>query len=88
MVPVTAPIAVLLHLLSATGDMSRPELLTQLGLKDRKHLRERYLAPAIDAGWVAMTLPDKPQSRDQRYQLTAAGRAVVGQLASEDGTVA
>ncbi|MFP3457446.1 S-adenosylmethionine:tRNA ribosyltransferase-isomerase, partial [Psychrobacter sp. SIMBA_152] len=30
--------------------LNRQELQNQLGLKDRKHFRERYLKPAIDAG--------------------------------------
>ncbi|WP_350309920.1 Fic family protein [Pseudoalteromonas sp. SCSIO 43095] len=36
-----------------------------LGLKDRKHFRERYLKPAIDAGIIEMTIPEKPNSKMQ-----------------------
>ncbi|WP_367869504.1 Fic family protein [Pseudoalteromonas tetraodonis] len=41
-----------------------------LGLKDRKHFRERYLKPAIDAGIIEMTIPEKPNSKMQQYKLT------------------
>ena len=54
--------------------LSREVLLLQLGLKDRKSFRARYLVPALSAGWVEMTLPDKPNSRLQRYRLTESGR--------------
>ena len=47
-----------------------------LGLKDAEHFRLVYLLPAIAAGWVAMTLPDKPQSSRQRYRLTPEGEAL------------
>ena len=33
-----------------------------------------YLRPALDSGLVEMTLPDKPNSRSQRYRLTAKGK--------------
>ncbi|MGE0334716.1 MAG: Fic family protein [Gammaproteobacteria bacterium] len=83
--PVPAPIAVLIRLLGASGEMSRSELLDHLGLKDRKHLRERYLAPAIAAGWVEMTVPDKPRHREQRYRLTVDGRGVLKMLGEQHG---
>uniref|UniRef100_UPI0034D2955B Fic family protein n=2 Tax=Enterobacterales TaxID=91347 RepID=UPI0034D2955B len=55
------------------GEMSREALQNVLQLQDRKSFRERYLQPALNAGWIEMTLPDKPKSRLQRYRLTAAG---------------
>jgi hypothetical protein len=38
-------------------------------LSDRKSFRERYLLPALKAGLVEMTLPDKPKSRLQKYRI-------------------
>jgi Fic family protein len=58
------------------GSMSRDELQAALALKDRKSFRERYLLPALAAGLVTMTLPDKPNSRLQQYKLTATGQAL------------
>lgn len=51
------------------GEMTRDELMIALGLKDRKSFRERYLLPALEDGLIEMTLPDKPNSRLQRYRL-------------------
>jgi Fic family protein len=55
------------------GEMSRRELLSALGLSDRKSMVFRYLRPALDAGLVEMTIPDKPNSRNQKYRLTPMG---------------
>jgi len=56
------------------GELLREELQDRLGLKDRKHFREAFLHPAIDAELLEMTIPDKPKSRNQRYRLTDMGR--------------
>ncbi len=58
-----------------TGTMTRDELLSTLRLEGRRSFSERYLRPAIAAGLVEMTIPDKPNSRLQRYRLTEAGKA-------------
>lgn len=68
---------VLALLRKATGEMARQELMDALGLKDRKHFGDAYLQPALEAGLLEMTIPDKPQSSKQRYRLTEQGRAVL-----------
>ncbi|TVR48271.1 MAG: Fic family protein [Planctomycetota bacterium] len=60
------------------GSMDRAALQAGLGLTDRKSFRQRYLQPALAAGLIAMTIPDKPNSRLQQYQLTARGRRARG----------
>ena len=69
---VTPQVVALLHVL--VRDMTRAELQAALALQDRKSFRERYLAPALQAGWIEMTRPEKPQSRLQKYRLTPSGR--------------
>lgn len=56
------------------GEMSREALQSALGLLDRKSFRERYLKPALADGLIEMTIPDKPNSRLQKYRLTDQGR--------------
>lgn len=55
------------------GEMSREELQNALGLQDRKSFRERYLKPALADGLIEMTMPEKPNSRLQKYRLTDKG---------------
>ena len=62
------------------GEMSRIELQQALGLSDEKNFRKVYLLPAIEAGLLEMTTPDKPRSNRQRYRLTEAGKRVVETL--------
>ena len=55
------------------NELSREQLQERLKLIDRKHFRTDYLQPAIKAGLVAMTIPDKPNSSKQKYYLTEMG---------------
>lgn len=50
-----------------TYPMSAVELMEKLGLKSRMAFRNNYLKPAIEAGLIAMTDPDTPTNRNQRY---------------------
>lgn len=56
------------------GEMGREALQSALGLSGRKSFRGRYLKPALADGLIEMTIPDKPNSRLQKYQLTDRGR--------------
>lgn len=44
------------------------ELMDALKLKSRASFRKNYLDPAISLGLINMTLPNTPNSRNQRYQ--------------------
>lgn len=70
-------------LVALVGEMSRQQLLDALGMSHREHFRSAYLKPALDAGVVEMTLPDKPNSSNQRYRRTALGQ---GWLDTHSGT--
>ena len=61
------------------GEMGRETLQSALGLSDRKSFRERYLKPALDEGLIEMTIPDKPNSRLQKYRLTDKARQWLAQ---------
>lgn len=42
-------------------------LMEKLGLKSKEGFRRNYLRPAINLNLIRMTIPDKPNSRNQRY---------------------
>jgi len=65
------------------GEMGREALQSALGLSDRKSFRERYLKPALVNGLIEMTIPDKPNSRLQKYRLTDKGRQWLAQHGNE-----
>jgi ATP-dependent DNA helicase RecG len=66
-------------LMASSKPLSRRELLQILGLRHGPHFRAAYLAPAMAAGLIEMTIPDNPNSPLQRYRLTEKGRAWVAQ---------
>ena len=47
------------------GELSRTEIQQALNLKHEDYYREAYLGPAIKAGLVEMTIPEKPRSSKQ-----------------------
>ncbi|MFZ0242252.1 MAG: hypothetical protein WAL90_11460 [Desulfobacterales bacterium] len=72
---VTPDVTPEVRLLSAfTGEMTRQQLKAALGLKDDEHFRKAYLLPALKAGLIEMTIPDKPRSSRQKYRLTGKGQ--------------
>ena len=42
-------------------------LMDKIGLKSKEGFRRNYLRPAVDRNLIRMTIPDKPNSRNQRY---------------------
>lgn len=50
------------------GELGATEIMKRLKLKDRKSFRKNYLVPALKANVVEMTIPDKPNSRLQKYR--------------------
>lgn len=74
------------RLISAlAGEMPRQHLKESLGLKDDEHFRKAYLLPALAAGLIEMTIPDKPRSSKQRYRLTDKGRLWLAQHGDGNG---
>ena len=61
-------------------ETSRAGLQAALKLRDRRSFIDTYLKPALEAGLIEMTLPDKPTSRNQRHRRTSAGEALARQL--------
>jgi hypothetical protein len=73
---VTEQVVRLLRLLEA-ADLSTTELMAQLQLHHRPTVLYSYITPAVRAGLLQMTIPDKPRSSRQKYRLTDRGRALL-----------
>lgn len=47
---------------------SMAEIMEHLGLKHRYNVKHRYIDPLIEGGFLVMTIPEKPNSRSQKYK--------------------
>lgn len=54
--------------LLGSASLSAVELMEGLGLKHRPTFRQNYLDPALRAGLIERTIPDKPNSNKQKYR--------------------
>ncbi len=70
--PVTPEVKKLLKVLKK--EMSRDNLQKILGLKDDKYFRNSYINKALSDKYIEMTIPEKPNSRLQKYRLTTLGK--------------
>lgn len=57
----------LLHVMDFEVPYSAATIMQMLGIKSRETLRKNYLDPALRMGLVIRTIPDKPNSKNQRY---------------------
>ncbi len=60
-----------------SGEMTRQSLQSALKLRDDEHFRKAYLLPALQAGFIEMTIPAKPRSSKRKYRLTDKGRQML-----------
>ncbi len=58
------------RLLIALGNntLSATELMKLLGLSHKPTFRKNYLTPALEQGLIERTVPDKPNSKNQKYR--------------------
>lgn len=61
----------------AKCSLTGTEAQAALALKGQANFKDRYLGPALEAGLVEMTIPDKPRSSKQKYRLPEKGRKVL-----------
>ena len=55
------------------GIMSTSELAQSVGISQPKNMRRRYLRLLLDMHFIEYTLPQKPNSKLQKYRLTEKG---------------
>ena len=60
--------------------MSMNELLDAIKLKNKEYFRKVYLKPALKNGVIQMTIPEYPNSPNQKYRLTEKGKKLATKL--------
>lgn len=56
------------------------DLMNVIGRTNRTKFRDQVLNPLLEAGWLEMTIPNKPTSSKQKYRLTEKGQALISKL--------
>ena len=51
--------------------------MDRAGARNRTKFRAKFITPLIEAGWLAMTIPDKPRSSKQRHLTPEDGLRVL-----------
>ena len=62
-----------------SGAMTRKDVCDAFGLSNAEQFCKAHLLPALEAGLIEMTIPDKPRSRNQRHRLAPARRELLRQ---------
>lgn len=62
------------------GDHTREEIQEKLHLANREHFRKIYMVPALGLEVIERTIPDKPNSRLQKYRLTKKGENLLNRM--------
>jgi Fic family protein len=70
--PLSKPMLAVLKALEHAS-LSRKELFASIGINPDSRAFKRNIEPLITAGYIEMTLPDKPSSKLQKYRLTTSG---------------
>lgn len=60
--------------------MTTAEIMLKMQLTHREHFRQSHLLQALNMQIVAMTIPEKPNSKNQKYRLTPKGMQFKNEL--------
>lgn len=83
--PSQSPVEKLLHLLSKNNTRSAFDMAAVLGLDKRAGYFKRLLRSMAEDAIIEYTIPDKPNSRFQKYRLTDKGVEMLNSLPGQKG---
>ena len=63
---------------------SRDGVFKRIGLYNNSKNFQHNFKPLIEAGWLHLTIPDKPTSRDQQYVTTELGKELLSILENQN----
>jgi predicted transcriptional regulator len=58
-------------------EKNREEILAHISLSNHSKNYETYIKPLLDNKFIEMTIPEKPQSSNQKYRLTLKGKKLL-----------
>ena len=70
--PVNAPVEKLI-ITVGNDSVTRIEIMNKLQLSHKQSFLQNYIQPALKLELIKMTIPNKPNSRLQKYRLTEKG---------------
>lgn len=56
------------------------ELMKKFEWRNRTKFRKKFINPLIEMNLIAMTIPDKPNSSQQKYIITENGRELLNSI--------
>ncbi len=62
------------------NQITNAELMKEFELKNRTKFRRKYITPLLREDLISMTIPDKPNSPDQKYIITEKGKLLLEEL--------
>ena len=60
------------------------EMLSFMNYTDRTKFRRKYIQPLLEDGVLEHTIPDKPNSKNQKYRLTEKGLKLKQELENKN----
>lgn len=73
-------------LVKAGNGAALTDLMGVANRTNRTKFRDQVIKPLIEQGWLEMTFPDKPRSSQQKYRLTAKGKAWLSSYLAKGAT--
>ena len=55
-------------------------MLSYMNYRDRTKFRKKYIYPLLEDEIIQMTIPDKPNSKSQKYRLTEKGLEIINNI--------
>jgi Fic family protein len=65
------------------GPLSRKDIFAAISMSGDSRAFKRHIEPLLQRSLIEMTVPDRPNSRLQKYSLTADGTAVIAEHSGE-----
>ena len=62
---------------------TREEIFTHISLFNNSKNYNKYIKPIIELGWINLTLPEKPTSKNQKYTTANYVRKLIGQSVNQ-----